>query len=263
MPYTQDFSKVPVGRTPGGWVEAQGKYLVKELDGKKVLAKNNTIASLLAAKANTYITLPGTGTGNFTVQADVRGSLKNGQYLPDMGLINCRYTLILSGSGQKGGVGQKLSLQSWDALPRIDQTVPFIWNPGTWYTMKLSVEQSGGKAQLKGKVWERGQPKPGAWTVTFEDPTPNGPGSAGLHGYSTDVNGPQDPGTEIYYDNVKVTPHKKEATGAREKSPKGAAAAGPGEASVSPALMPVVVSETQCAPGFVVRERRLFGRWRR
>ena len=126
----------------------------------------------------------------FTIQADVRGSLKNGQYLPDMGLINCRYTLILSGSGQKDGVGQKLSLQSWDAMPRIDRTVDFPWKPETWYTMKLSVEQSGGKAQLQGKVWERGQPEPGAWTVTFEDPTPNGPGSAGLHGYSTDVNGP-------------------------------------------------------------------------
>ncbi|HZT78935.1 MAG TPA: PQQ-binding-like beta-propeller repeat protein, partial [Gemmataceae bacterium] len=209
LPYAPDFSKVPVNRTPGGWVGAQGKYLVKEVDGKKVLAKNNTIPSLLVAKANTYITMPDVGAGDYTLQADVRGSLKKGQYLPDMGLINCRYTLLLTGIGQQGGVGQKLSLQSWDAVPRIDQTVDFQWKPDTWYTMKLSVEQQGGKALLKGKVWERGQPEPEKWTVEFEDPTPNGPGSAGLHGYSTDVNGPTDPGTEIYYDNVKVTPHKK------------------------------------------------------
>jgi outer membrane protein assembly factor BamB len=207
LPYAADFSKVPVNRTPGGWVGAQGKFLVTELEGKKVLAKNNTVANILVAKANTYITMPDVGEGNYTVQADVRGSLKKGQYLPDMGLINCRYTFILTGIGQKNGVGQKLSLQSWDALPRIDRTVDFAWKPDTWYTLKFSVEQTGGKALLKGKAWERGQPEPDKWTVEFEDPTPNGPGSAGLHGYSTDVSGPNDPGTEIYYDNVKVTPH--------------------------------------------------------
>jgi outer membrane protein assembly factor BamB len=209
LPYSQDFSKVPENRTPGGWVGAQGKFLVKELEGKKVLAKNNTVASTLVAKANTYITMPDAGHGDYTIQADMRGSLKKNQYLPDMGLINCRYTLVLTGIGQKDGVGQKLSLQSWDAMPRIDQTVDFAWKPNTWYTLKLSVEQSGGKAMLKGKVWERGKPEPEKWTVEFEDPTPNGPGSPGLHGFSTDVNGPTDPGSEIYYDNVKVTPNKK------------------------------------------------------
>jgi outer membrane protein assembly factor BamB len=208
LPYTQDFTKVPVNRTPGGWVGAQGKFLVKEVGGKHVLAKNNTVASTLVAKANAYITTPEVGAGDYTIQCDMQGSLKKDN-LPDMGLINCRYTLLLTGIGQKDGVGQKLSLQSWDALPRIDETVPFVWKPGTWYTMKLSVEQKDGKASLKGKVWERGKPEPEAWTVTFEDPTPNGPGSPGLHGNSTDVNGPNDPGTEIYYDNVKVTPHKK------------------------------------------------------
>jgi hypothetical protein len=208
LPYSQDFSKVPVNRTPGGWGGAQGKFLVQVVGGKNVLAKNNTVASTLVAKANTYITMPDAGSGNYTIQADVQGSLKKGQYLPDMGLINCRYTLILTGIGQKDGVGQNLSLQSWDALPRIDQTVNFPWKPGTWYTMKLSVEQGGGKAVLKGKVWERGQAEPEKWTVEFVDPTPNGTGSPGLHGFSTDVGGPNDPGTEIYYDNVKVTPNK-------------------------------------------------------
>jgi outer membrane protein assembly factor BamB len=206
LPYAADFTKVPVNRTPGGWVGAQGKYMVREFEGKKVLFKNNTVANTLVAKANAYITMP--DVGDYTIQADVHGSLKKGN-LPDMGLINSRYTLILSGSGQKGGVGQKLSLQSWDAVPRIDRTVDFAWKPGTWYTMKLSVEQTGGKALLKGKVWERGTEEPKDWTVTFEDPVPNGHGSAGLHGNSTDVGGPTDPGTEIYYDNVKVTPHAK------------------------------------------------------
>jgi outer membrane protein assembly factor BamB len=256
LPYTQDFTKVPENRTPGGWVGAQGKFLVKELDGKKVLAKNNTVPSTLVAKANTYITMPDPGHGDYTIQADVRGSLKKKQYLPDMGLINCRYTLVLAGSGQKDGVGQKLSLQSWDALPRIDQTVDFAWKPDTWYTLKLSVEQSGGKAILKGKAWERGKEEPKEWTVTFEDPTPNGPGSPGLHGFSTDVKGPTDPGSEIYYDNLKVTPNKSEAPAKKDGAPGGERAA----ARLAPE--PVVFVQPACVPAPAC-ERRLFGRWRR
>ena len=43
LPYTQDFSKVPDGAVPAGWVNTQGKFLVKTLkDGSKVLAKVNT-----------------------------------------------------------------------------------------------------------------------------------------------------------------------------------------------------------------------------
>jgi hypothetical protein len=263
LPYAQDFSKVPENRTPGGWVGAQGKFLVKKLDGKNVLAKNNTVPSTLVAKANTYITIPDAGHGDYTVQADVRGSLKKNQYLPDMGLINCRYTLILTGIGQKDGVGQRLSLQSWDAMPRIDRTVDFAWKPDTWYTLKLSVEQSGGKALLKAKAWERGQEEPKDWTVTFEDPTPNGPGSPGLHGFSTNVVGPTDPGSEIYYDNVKVTPNKATAPVKKDGAPGGQRGA-----AAQPAPEPVVYVQPACAPVPVyvvapVCERRLFGRWRR
>ncbi|HEX5269311.1 MAG TPA: PQQ-binding-like beta-propeller repeat protein [Gemmataceae bacterium] len=262
LPYTQDFTKVPENRTPAGWVGAQGKFLVKKLGDKNVLAKNNTVPSTLVAKANTYITIPDAGHGDYTIQADVRGSLKNKQYLPDMGLINCRYTLILTGIGQVGGVGQTLALQSWDAIPRIDKSVNFPWKPDTWYTLKLSVEQSGGKAVLKGKVWERGKDEPKDWTVTFEDPTPNGPGSPGLHGFSTDVVGPANPGSEIYYDNVKVTPNKAEAPAKKGGAPGGARGA------ARPAAEPVVFVQSACVPAPVVCvpapvcERRLFGRWR-
>jgi outer membrane protein assembly factor BamB len=208
LPYQQDFEKVPVGRTPGGWVNTQGKFLVQELkDGTKVLAKNNTIANTLVAKSNAYITMP--TFGDYTIQCDVRGSLKNKDDLPDMGVINSRYTLMLTGVASKDGVGQNLRLLSWEAVPRIGKTIAFPWKPDTWYTMKLTVEPQGDKALVRGKVWPRGTDEPSKWTVEFEDPTPTLHGSPALHGASTDVKGPTDPGTEIYYANLKVTPNKK------------------------------------------------------
>jgi hypothetical protein len=206
LPYTQDFEKVPENRTPAGWVNTQGKYLVKDLKGNKVLAKNNTVANTLVAKSNAFITLP--RFGDYTIECDVMGTRKKDD-LPDIGIINSRYTLLLAGDVQQDGVGQNLKLQSWDALPRVDEAVAFPWKPDTWYTMKLTVEPKGDKAVIKGKVWEKGKEEPKEWTITFEDTTPNLVGSPGLHGSSTGIGGPNDPGTEIYYDNVKVTPNKK------------------------------------------------------
>ena len=40
LPYKADFSKVPEGRTPGGWVNTQGKFGVEKLpDGSFALKK--------------------------------------------------------------------------------------------------------------------------------------------------------------------------------------------------------------------------------
>src|SRR5439155_2706841 len=144
--YSQDFEKVHDNRTPGGWINAQGKFLVKELPGVgKVLMKNNTNAAPPVARSNAYITLP--SAKDYTIQAELMGT-KKGNDMPDMGLVNCRYTLQLAGQVQQ------LRLLSWDALPRIDKGIVFAWKPNVWYSMKLIVEQSNGKAIVKGKVWE-------------------------------------------------------------------------------------------------------------
>jgi outer membrane protein assembly factor BamB len=200
LPYEQDFSKVPVNRTPGGWVNCQTKFSVQEKGGKNVLTKVNTVASPLVAKANAFIGPP-TMT-DYVIQADVHGT-KVGEYLPDMGVINNRYHFWLSGNAQQ------LRLTCWDALPRLDQSIAFSWKPDTWYTMKLAVELHKDKAIVRGKIWQRGQPEPKDWTVEVEDPIPNREGSPGLFGNSTGVEGPNQPGTEIWYDNVKVIPNKK------------------------------------------------------
>jgi outer membrane protein assembly factor BamB len=200
LPYTPDFSKVPVGRTPGGWVNCQGKYsIVKMPDGTIALKKRNDAPSPLVARAHAFIGLP--SMTDCTIQADVQGS-KVRDELPDMGVDANRYNLVLIGNTQQ------LRLISWDALPRIDSTIAFPWQPGVWYRMKLSVEVKEDKAIARGKVWPRDQPEPKEWTVEVEDSTPNREGAPALYGNATAVQGPKSPGTEIFYTNVKITANK-------------------------------------------------------
>ena len=131
LPYVNDFEKIPDGAVPGGWVNTQGKFLVKTVNGNKVLAKVNNKSSPLFARGNAYITLP--TSKDYTIECDVQGT-QVGDDLPEIGIGANRYTLILAGNVQK------LRLVSWDALPRIDKTIEFNWKPGVWYRLKLTTE---------------------------------------------------------------------------------------------------------------------------
>jgi outer membrane protein assembly factor BamB len=195
-PYVQDFEKVQINRTPDGWLNAQGKFAVREWYGSHVLVKLATNPSPLMTRSHLFITMP--QTGPYTIETEVMGARK-GAYLPDMGVVNSSYTLQLAGAYQQ------LRLLSWDAQPRIDRSISFPWKADIWYVLKLKVEPQEGRALIRGKVWERSKPEPADWTVTVADPAPNLEGSAGLFGNTTGVVGPEDPGTEIYYDNVTIT----------------------------------------------------------
>jgi hypothetical protein len=131
--------------------------------------------------------------------------------LPDMGVVNCRYSLTLDGNKQR------LLLRTWearrpedappDAVPgRINQKVDFPWQPNVWYRFKLCVRVVNGKGILLGKVWPREQPEPREWTITAEDPIPNTEGAAGLYAYATGITATS-PGAEAYFDNVKIYPN--------------------------------------------------------
>jgi outer membrane protein assembly factor BamB len=198
LPYTMDFEKVPAGGLPGGWVNAQGKFAVAEHQGGKVLKKlaENPLPAL--AKANTYLGMP--ELKDYDIQADVSAT-QVGENLPDMGICNQRYTLQLSGNKQE------LRILDWDALPRIDKTIPFQWKANEWYTLKLTVDRTGKTATIRGKVWPRGKPEPNAWTIEIEDHRPEPSGSPALYGYATGILGSRT-GAEVYYDNVSVTPKK-------------------------------------------------------
>jgi hypothetical protein len=198
VPFAQNFEKIPVGRVPSGWVNCQGKFVVVKHDGVNVLKKLGDNSNPLLARAYTYIGLP--TLRDYTIEADLLGTqVKND--LPDMGIINGRYTLMLDGNKQQ------LRIMSWEALPRVDKGVPFKWTANTWYHVKFTVEPTGTKAYAKAKVWPKGEPEPNAWTSEFEDPCPNPEGSPALYGYSTGILDPAI-GTEILYANVKVSPNK-------------------------------------------------------
>jgi hypothetical protein len=200
LPYTPDFNKLPDGTVPGGWVNTQGKFKIVTLDGGKVLAKVNNNASPLISRGNAYIGTP--DMHDYTIECDVMGT-QVGKDMPDMGIVANRYSLYLAGNIQK------LRLNTWSALPRVDRTIEFPWKPGTWYSLKLTTEVKGGKAVVKGKIWERGQAEPKKWTVELEDDYPNEVGAPALYGYVQGIPEGGGPGTDIYYDNVRITANKK------------------------------------------------------
>jgi outer membrane protein assembly factor BamB len=107
------------------------------------------------------------------------------------------------------GNKQQLRLISWDALPRVDQTITHEWKPDTWYTFKLTVQPQGDKALVRGKVWPKDDKEPDKWTLEFDDPLPNREGSPALYGNATGIGGDNAPGAEVHYNNVKVTLNQK------------------------------------------------------
>jgi hypothetical protein len=113
--------------------------------------------------------------------------------MPDIGLVNQRYTLDLQGASQV------LQLRSWQAMLYYSNTVPVKWEMNTWYTLKFESSVDGKSAVLKGKIWKKGEAEPTEWTVTTTDPIGNLQGSPGFFGSAKDA--------EIFYDNVTVTPN--------------------------------------------------------
>jgi outer membrane protein assembly factor BamB len=198
IPYTLDLNKVPVGATPGGWVNCQGKYAVVDKDGRHLLKKLADNSAPPVARANAFITTP--NAANYAIKADIMGSEVDGN-LPDHGIVNCRYTLELSGAKQQ------LRIHSWDAQSRIDKVVEYPWRPNQWYTLKLIVEQRDGKAVVRGKAWPRDQAEPSAWNIEVEDPRPNREGAAAIYAYATAIL-PGRPGTESFFDNISITPSR-------------------------------------------------------
>ncbi len=206
VPFKQDFEKLPAGASPGGWVNTNGKFVVEKLpDGNTVLAKTNNDPRPPLAKANAYITMPN-ATG-YTIQADLMGTQVRGG-MPDIGVINNRYTLVLDGKTDPAVNSRSWRLVSWEARPRVALQENVNWAPGTWYTAKLTVELKATVATVRGKIWEKGKPEPEKWTFEFEDPSPNREGSAGLYGYVTNASATE-LGANGYYDNVSVTPNDK------------------------------------------------------
>lgn len=190
LPWNEDFEAVPLDSVPHHWLNATGKYAVRDLEGNKVLVKL-PIDLPFVKRARAFI-----GPSNwsdYTVEADIRTAQKRRQ-MGDAGIVAQRYSLVLFGNHQK------LELESWQPETARTIRMPFAWKPDTWYQLKLEVTNlPDGKVRVRGKAWPKGEAEPAAWLLEKVDPIPNRQGSPGLYG---------DAPADIYYDNLKVTSNK-------------------------------------------------------
>lgn len=186
LPIEENFDKMPAGAPPKHWINTTTKYEVRDVEGKKYLAK---LADNAATKrARSFF---GNNTEHdYTIEGDVMGVEKRRQ-MGDAGLVAQRYQLVLFGNHQR------LELQPWQ--PETERTVAakFPWKKDTWYRLKLRVENlPEGKVKAQGKAWPAGEPEPAQWLVERVDPIGNRQGAPGIYA---------DAPFEVYFDNLKVT----------------------------------------------------------
>lgn len=192
LPWSEDFESIPVKQVPKTWTNTQGKYEVREVEGKKVLVK---LADNAFTKRARVFMSPGTWS-NYTVECEVLATEKRRQ-MGDAGVVAQRYQLALFGNHQR------LELQSWQ--PETERTVmtDFAWKKDTWYKLKLQVENlPDGKVRARGKAWAVSDPEPDKWLLEKIDAQGNHVGAPGIYA---------DAPFEVFFDNLKVTPNAKAA----------------------------------------------------
>lgn len=189
LPLNEDFSQIAGDAAPLSWINATGKWSVREVDGNKLLVKNPNPP---AFKRTRSFIGPADWV-NYTVEADVRAVEKRRQ-MGDAGVVAQRYTLALFGNSQR------IELQSWQIEEKRTVKKPFAWKADTWYHLKLQVENlPDGKVRARGKAWLASEPEPADWAVERIDPIGNRQGSPGIFA---------DAPNDVLIDNIKVTPNK-------------------------------------------------------
>jgi len=189
MPYAEDFSSLAVDKAPVTWLNTNGKYVGREADGNKFLAKKENLGIFKRTRA----LFGAVNEANYTIQADVSAVEKRRQ-MGDIGVVAQRYELVLFGNIQK------LELRSWQIEPKRSFSKPFQWKANTWYRLKLEVQNlPDGKTRARGKAWPASEAEPAEWMLEWTDPIGNRMGSAGIF---------TDNQNEVYVDNIKVMPNK-------------------------------------------------------
>jgi outer membrane protein assembly factor BamB len=197
LPWTFDFENGG-DAPPPQWVNATGKFAVREFEGNKVLVKLAENPFAFAKRARPFF--GGTEYSDYTIEADVR-TMERRRQMADVGIVAQRYELVLFGNHQR------LELQPWQPETQRTVRVDFPWQKDTWYVMKLEVQSmGGGKVRARAKVWPKAESEPSAWTIERVDPIGSVKGSPGL--YADAMNSSASGGSEIYYDNIRVYRNK-------------------------------------------------------
>ncbi len=196
LPWTFDFEN-PSDVPPAYWANATGKFAVRAMDAGRVLVKLAENPFAFAKRCRVFF--GGPEMSNYTIEADVR-AMERRRQRGDLGIVAQRYELMLS------GVHGRLELQPWQPETQRTAKVDYPWKPDTWYVLKLEVQSMGsGRVRARGKVWEKAQTEPAAWTIERIDPIGSLKGAPGLYADAPSAAGG---GSEIYYDNIKVYRNK-------------------------------------------------------
>ena len=185
------------GKQPPGWIGVDAKTKLVEKDGSIVLQKLALRPSAKYTRMRSY-SGPPIPVG-YTVQADMLASPNQGRHaaVSDMGVINCRYKMILL------GYEKRLRLVTYSPIPRLQKEVPFDWRPDVWYRAKFRFDVMEGKGVARAKVWPRDQEEPAGWMIEMVDPCPNLEGSPGLYAYSKGTTARKH-GSNVFFDNYRV-----------------------------------------------------------
>jgi outer membrane protein assembly factor BamB len=175
---------------PLPWIGARFKFEVRDVDGNKVLAK--TLDNIFFQRALVFIGTP--DAKNYTAEADVMAD-GNSRTMSTVGLINQRYLIMLDGNAQEILVSSNQE--------RLRASVPFKWQPHTWYHLKTQVNVSAdGSGVIRAKAWQKGDPEPSLWNIEVPHKHAHTNGAPGLFGFA-----PQSL-FRVYIDNISVTPNR-------------------------------------------------------
>jgi outer membrane protein assembly factor BamB len=184
LPWSEDFESMTA--LPEQWINATGKFELREMDGTKVLAKKADNPFLRRAR----VYLGPSDWSDYTVQVDAKATTERRQ-MGVVGVVAQRYQLSLLGSHQR------IELQSWHPETERTDQLRYRWEADKWYRLKLEVDTlDDGTVRARGKVWPRDEDEPAEWQVERRDENPNRQGSAGIYADATP--------TEVYFDNLKV-----------------------------------------------------------
>lgn len=182
--------KVKFAFPPLPWNGARFRWEIREKDGSKVLAK--TLDNVLFQRAMTFVAFP--NLSNYTVEADLM-SEGGRRGMSEVGLINQRYIIELKGNHQE--------LEVNSTQERVKTSVPFKWDPNTWYRLKTRVDVAAdGSGVVRAKCWKRGDAEPSDWTIQVPHDHAHTHGSPGVFGFAPLSQ------FRVFIDNLSVTANK-------------------------------------------------------